>query len=189
MTKAIRHFVLASACRAVETAYCEPRTGRRGLSHNNARYEHIRGHLNHSAQRALRPDDSGDIVHCHAVLHADDEAVRLYYGLNKLAGPPRVISLDHDDHDIKRLPKHRHFAEMKCANRRYSRFVRHLDPNAVFPHRLNMRGPLIDERDVEARARQIRAYGSAVRAGAENRDLWTSHIRAPFLFASRPRFV
>jgi hypothetical protein len=41
---------------------------------------------------------------------------------------------------------------------------------------------LIDERDVEAGARHIRAYGRAVRARAENRDLWTSHLRAPFLF-------
>src|ERR1700722_7959396 len=189
MTKAIRYFVLASACRAVETAYCEPRTSRRGLPHDDARYEHIRGHLNHSAQRALRPDDRSDIVHCHAVLHADDEAVRLYHGLDKLAGPPRVISFDHDDHDIKGFPKRCDFAEMKCANRCYSRFVRHLDPNAVFPHRLNMCRPLIDERDIEARACQIRAYGSAVRPRAKNRDLWTSHLRAPFLFVSRRRSV
>ena len=42
------------------------------LPHHDTRFEHVRGHLNHSAKCALGPDDRGDVVHCHAVLHADD---------------------------------------------------------------------------------------------------------------------
>jgi len=44
---------------------------------------------------------------------------------------------------------------MEHANERDERFVRHLDSNAPFPHRLNVGGPLLDEGHVEPRAREI----------------------------------
>jgi hypothetical protein len=63
------------------------------------------------------PDDRGGVVHRHAVLHAEDEAIRFY-----------------------------------------------------------VRGPLIDECDVETRPSHIRAYGGAIRPRANNRNPRASHI-------------
>ena len=187
--EALRHFVLASACRAVETAYRKPRTSRRicRTTTPGSNIFEVTSMTAPSVRSGPTIEATSSIVmpFCTPTTRPSGFTT----GLMSSQAHRRVVSLDHDDHDIKRLPKRCDFAEMKCANRRYSRFVRHLDPNAGFPHRLDMRRPLIDERDIEAGARHIRAYGRAVRPRAENRDPWTPHLRAPFLFASRRRFV
>ena len=86
---------------AVELADAEPRALARGVALDLAGSEQFRLQLDHAADHALVADDGGDGIIVHAVLGADDHAVRLQVWLDEFRQPARVVGFRGKEHDIE----------------------------------------------------------------------------------------
>ena len=125
-------------------------------------------------------DGLTEVVEGHRVLDADQQAVVGKVGLDELRQPAGVIGLAHQEDDVELLTERADVAEMVGAHRRdVQRLLRHLDAEAVLPHRLDMRRPLIDQDDVVAGPRQVGAGATAVGARGEHGDLLVGHPSYP----------
>ena len=75
----------------------------------------------------------------------DHQAVGCEQRLHQLGRPPRVIGLDEQQHDVERAAQRRDLAQVHDLDAVRRRALGQDDPQAVGPHRLDVRGPLLDE--------------------------------------------
>jgi hypothetical protein len=113
----------------------------------------------------------------HAVLDADDHGVRVEQWLDELRRPAGVVRLHEEEDHVERLSHLRHLAEMVRGNLRGPDRLSELHADAFRSDRLHVRGPLVDERDVDAGLRQIRPDDRPVRTGSQHRDTQRLRVR------------
>ncbi len=128
---------------------------------------------NSTTQPSVRdgPTTSAIVSAVMRVLQSDQQAVGLQIGLDEFAGPARVVSLHHQQHDIEVAVERAHVAQVIGASTATcSSASRHGDVQPSRAHRLDMRRPLVDQRHVVAGRDQVGGDATAVRTGAEHRD-------------------
>ena len=106
----------------------------------------------------------------HAVLQADDKAVRGQNRLDQLAGPAGIIGFDHQKHEVERLFHLRHLAQVERGNLGVDLAGRHVDGDAVRPDRLYMGGPLIDKGHIQPGQGKVGGDRGTLCPGAQKRD-------------------
>src|SRR5262249_29993067 len=98
------------------------------------------------------------------------ETVRCQIGLDELGMPARVVGLGHKEHDIEDLMHRSELAQMIGPHLGVYLSLPERHMEAVGAHGLDVRGPLVDEHDIEPGIREIGCDTTAVRAGTKNCD-------------------
>ena len=140
------------------------------LAVGDARHPHVGGNFDDGTDGAFAPDDRRYVFMRHAILKADQQAIRRQHRLDQFAGPFGVIGLDDEKDDVERLLDLGDLAEMEGRNLGVDRPGRQVDRDAVLADGLDMIRPLIDESDIEASQGKVGRNGGPLRARAEKCD-------------------
>lgn len=172
--------------RPVQLPHGEPGALAGGVPLDEAGREDFRGELHAAAHHALAPDDGGDGLVVHAVLHPDEDAIALEVGLDEFARPSGVEGFDDQQNDVEFHPERGQLAKMARADGDAQVQARHLHAQPLFAHRLHVLRPLVDDDDVEARVDQVGRHAAADGARAQDGD-FPVHVFPPPFRVSRAK--